>query len=1691
MKIDINSLVELIGNYKDNIVDIAHAIYDIVIDISDSDEDEMINTINNVINGVCNYIMSISSVDEVYSKVTGLLTGVVEAASLTTFKGFNVSEDHPGLYDDDGILYVKGDFYDDDEEEKYLIACPATKTGKVRIDDGTTDVLMGAFALCNLDEVVIPSTVTKLQPITFALSNIGEMVIPESVEEIGEAAFTAANISTLKLENRTFFENGDYRNSSFVALFADEIVLPDDLETIPTQVFTGCLTKSYKLPSDLVNIGNAAFLANILLESIDIPAKTEYIGSGAFLGCIKLEEVDFKSQFIFGNKLKTIGDTAFTLTSVKEFNLPENLENIGVLALNPSVNGAIQYLNALIRPMLEELLEDSGEEGNHIDIDKFDINKVNETLEHVASWFTNNAGVTVDSGNRNFKAVDGDLYSYDKTRLIKVAETKSGLYEIPSSVMTVSGGAFAFTAVEDVYIPDSVNTLENGAFAYSLVSEITIGGGIREIPSGVFMGCPLLDRVTILPTVVSIDEDAFDGCPKDFAIVGYAYSYAHEYAIEHEINFETIDGKGYITIKAPSEVASAFVPVYGNTLKNTDVEIYIDGTKVGDTVSEENGYWRATVEIPEPINNKIYSITAKIDAGTEKEIESSVVFVTYSTTVPAFESITCYHGSQRRTITMDTIDIVPDYMSFNSYNPFTYEIKLSAYDSTKTLYVVSGGYRIPAVYDAKTDTYIATGYFGRAGGSHVPEYVTLELGGCTLANTSFRFPFIIDPSGFIYEAVHSNRVEGAVVSIFFRDENDLAQLWEEAFIYGQESSIITGSEGLFSWDVPNGFWQVKAEKEDYETGLSDWLPVPPEQLEVYVGLITKLSPNVKYVNGYSDGIDITFDQYMDMTTVNSENIVVTDESDDIVEGSWSPVNPEVSGTDSSVYYATTFTFTPETTLEGSYIVNVNNVENYADKAISVPYVGTVTVKQRVETLSAPESLGLIYGHDYTDSTDNVIVLDGGSGAAGLTVNVALGDDFYVESVTTVTFDEEGKAAITINPTRPGVTTVSFNLDGTNLVEKTQIVVSMPEETRVTGITLSKESVELQVDAEKQITANVAPEFATNRTVIWSSSDSSVATVDENGIVKAVKVGKATVTATTVDGGFTASCEVNVVAPASYTVTWIIDGVEHKQTLSEGDKIVVPEATEKEGYIFKGWSAEIPSVMPAENLTFTAIYEKIEAPAVKVTGVTISDSSAEIFVGAGKQLSANVVPADATNKSVTWSSSDRSVATVDGNGLVKGVKAGQATITVTTADGGFTAECTVTVEVETHKVTWIIDGVETTQTVAVGEKLTAPEVTEKEGYTFTGWTPEVPSKMPAEDVTFTAMFTANKYNAVFNANGGAWSDGSSEKPVPTEYGTEIEAPEAPARDGYLFAGWTPDVGIMDDVNGKTFNAVWISETETFYTVETYTMNTVGEYEKSSKVIVADAGESVTAEYTVPTGFSYNANKSVDRGTVAEDNSLVLKIYLDRNTYKFTTVVDGVSTSASYLYGAMVSEPVTPVKDGYKFVKWDKAVPETMPAEDVTITAEFERFYICPDCGKEFIGEDAINKHIAEEEKSKIKATIEIKNNPGSKTIKYGETLELTAVVTDMPADAIIVWYLDGEQKGEGEKFGVYFEGGTKTVEVKLVDASGNVLEDADGNEISDSEEVTVKAGFWQKLVSFFKNLFRMNRTIVQSIFKGVF
>ncbi|MDR2561751.1 MAG: Ig domain-containing protein [Holophagales bacterium] len=249
---------------------------------------------------------------------------------------------------------------------------------------------------------------------------------------------------------------------------------------------------------------------------------------------------------------------------------------------------------------------------------------------------------------------------------------------------------------------------------------------------------------------------------------------------------------------------------------------------------------------------------------------------------------------------------------------------------------------------------------------------------------------------------------------------------------------------------------------------------------------------------------------------------------------------------------------------------------------------------------------------------------------------------------------------------------------------------------VTGVTLNKAAASIDVGASETLTATVLPSNATNKSVTWYSGSSGIATVS-NGLVTGVAAGTATIYVFTQDGSKTATCTVTV-TDSQVSVTGVTLNKSASSISVGGIETLVAtvlpaNATNK----IVTWSSSNTSVATVSNGTVTGVAAgsatisattqdggktatcsvTVTSVPVPVTGVSLNKTSTSIAVGSSDTLTATVTPADATNKSVTWSSNNTSVATVS-NGIVTGIAAGTATITVTTQDGNKTATCNVTV-----------------------------------------------------------------------------------------------------------------------------------------------------------------------------------------------------------------------------------------------------------------------------------------------------------------------------------------------------------------------------------------------------------------------------
>ena len=268
-------------------------------------------------------------------------------------------------------------------------------------------------------------------------------------------------------------------------------------------------------------------------------------------------------------------------------------------------------------------------------------------------------------------------------------------------------------------------------------------------------------------------------------------------------------------------------------------------------------------------------------------------------------------------------------------------------------------------------------------------------------------------------------------------------------------------------------------------------------------------------------------------------------------------------------------------------------------------------------------------------------------------------------------------------------------DGSNLSATCKVTV---EPTLAESITLSQTEISLKTTETATLVATILPELTTNKTVAWKSSDESIATVDTNGLVTAIAVGEAIITATTNDGSnLSASCKVTVIPTLAESI--VLDKTTISLKANESAMLVatvLPESTTDKSVMWTSLNESVATVDANGLVTTIAVGEaiitattndgsnlsascKVTVIPTLVTSIEVTPTEYEGVEGSEFQLTAIILPENATNKNVNWSSSDEVIASVSEDGLVKVLKEGNAVITASTTDSSnLTATCKITV-----------------------------------------------------------------------------------------------------------------------------------------------------------------------------------------------------------------------------------------------------------------------------------------------------------------------------------------------------------------------------------------------------------------------------
>ena len=295
---------------------------------------------------------------------------------------------------------------------------------------------------------------------------------------------------------------------------------------------------------------------------------------------------------------------------------------------------------------------------------------------------------------------------------------------------------------------------------------------------------------------------------------------------------------------------------------------------------------------------------------------------------------------------------------------------------------------------------------------------------------------IADPSGYVYEAVSSNRIQDVTAAAYMKyKEDELPILWD-ATPYDQINPQQTDEAGGYGWDVPAALWQVRFTKEGYQPAQTKWLPVPPPQMDVNMAMVRLSKPEVKSISAYIDNILIDFDRYMMLEDLTTQMIRVQC-ADTFVDGVIDLLNKEPRFAGDSISYASRVKFIPSSDFTSPLIhVRFGECRSYAGVAMDST-IQEANVSAEVKSFGQVDTLFLKVG----ESTQRTFYGLPAVASMGKTLRLDNnGSNLYSTSASSVVLANNGGATVNFTGLLPGVTELALSIDGTPLSTYVLVIV---------------------------------------------------------------------------------------------------------------------------------------------------------------------------------------------------------------------------------------------------------------------------------------------------------------------------------------------------------------------------------------------------------------------------------------------------------------------------------------------------------------------------------------------------------------------------------------------------------------------------------------------------------------------------
>lgn len=412
----------------------------------------------------------------------------------------------------------------------------------------------------------------------------------------------------------------------------------------------------------------------------------------------------------------------------------------------------------------------------------------------------------------------------------------------------------------------------------------------------------------------------------------------------------------------------------------------------------------------------------------------------------------------------------------------------------------------------------------------------------------------------------------------------------------------------------------------------------------------------------------------------------------------------------------------------------------------------------------------------------------------------------------------------------------------------------------------------------------------------------------------------------------------------YTITFNTNGGNNIATILQdyGTAVTAPADPVRVGYTFTGWDKEIPTTMPAENVTIKAKWS-----VNKYTVTFDTDGGSEmsnITANYGAPFSVLSTPTKNGYTFAGW--------------VVTNADTGATVVGIPTTIPAYNVKFTAQWIAKSYTIIFdTVDGefedgeFEREITEKVGTIIEAPDnpIPYETGLVFDGWYDidtgekvEFPLTMPANDLYLEAVYTAVKYTITFDTDGG-----NAVAPIVAEEGMPIDWPADPTKTGYTFAGWDKDTLYVMPAEDITIKATWTANT--YKIVWADGLNSVTPIKSLDQAYGSDISAIEYPEEPAREGYSFDgweiANAS-DNSNMTElpatmpAHSIIIKATWKINTYTITFDTDGGNeiAPATYEFEEAVEAPADPVKEGYTFLGWEPKIPAVMTG-DITVKAQW--------------------------------------------------------------------------------------------------------------------------------------------------------